>query len=70
MTAKQAISWLTLKPKELPVFVLIGTDPLAPNIVRSWAEEALRAGVKKEKVQEAKRCATVLEEWPVKKLPG
>lgn len=70
MTAEQAISWLTLKPKDLPVFVLIATDPLAPGTARYWAESAIQAGVDNKKVLGAFVCATALQEWPEKKLPG
>ncbi len=63
MTAEQAISWLSLKPKELPVFVLIATDPLAPNTIEHWILEAKAAGVRPEKILAASGVCFEFEHW-------
>ena len=70
MTAEQAISWLSLKPKDLPVFVLIATDPLALAAIDRWGIEAMKAGVPLGKMVEAGNVRVAFQEWPDKKLPG
>lgn len=70
MTAEQAISWLSLKPKDMPVFVLIGTDPIAPHAITAWISEAYRHNVKMDKVTSAGDVRLSILKWPEKKLPG
>lgn len=70
MTAEQAISWLSLKPKDLPVFVLIGTDPLASVTIGKWATLARIQNVKQEKIVSAMDVAMECIMWPDKHLPG
>ncbi len=48
-----------------PVFTLRAQDMLAPEMVREWAYRALRMGVPKNKVEEARRCADQMEDWQI-----
>lgn len=43
-----------------PMFVLLGRDPLAPDVVRFWAA---RRGANDEKALEALACAKAMELW-------
>jgi hypothetical protein len=70
MTAEQAISWLTLKPKDLPVFVLIATDPFAPLAIDRWIDEATRAEINPKKLVDAEKVVKACRAWPDKKIPG
>jgi hypothetical protein len=69
MTAEQAISWLTLKPKDLPVFVLIATDPFAPVAIDRWIDETTRAEIAPKKLVDAEKVVKAFRDWPLKKLP-
>jgi hypothetical protein len=44
------------------IFVLRGTDPLAPRIIRGWANQAAIHGVPDHKVQGALRIAKAIED--------
>jgi hypothetical protein len=53
-----------------PMFVLLARDPQAPALVRKWADQreteielCRRPRSDMEKVQEARYCATRMEEW-------
>lgn len=46
-----------------PMFVLLGRDKHAPEVVRFWAELRERDGEAVEKVQEARDCAHLMERW-------
>lgn len=48
-----------------PIFVLRAQDIIAPEIVREWAFRAKKAGVPKEKVDEARRLADQMEDWQI-----
>jgi hypothetical protein len=52
-----------------PIFVLRAQDPLAPALVRRWADEAERAGCPAVKFIEARAVADAMEQWPTRKLP-
>lgn len=54
-----------------PMFVLLGRDPMAGNIVRKWADARIADGEEYEKVKEALDCADALDEWARKlgKIP-
>jgi len=69
MTAEQAISWLSLKPKDLPVFVLVATDPIAPEVIVEWGRKAFQSGVPMKKVIQAGDVMREFHLWPNKKLP-
>ena len=43
-----------------PLFVLLARDPLAPQLVRLWAD---LSGARKDKAQEARQCADDMELW-------
>jgi hypothetical protein len=45
------------------VFVLCARDPVAPDLVRIWANCRDGNGGKPEKVQEARECADAMERW-------
>ena len=46
------------------LFVLRAKDPLAPKVVRFWAELAERSGKHEpEKCTEARECADRMEQW-------
>ena len=57
-----------LNPDE-PYFVLRGQDLLAPQLVRAWAVIARGYGCPIEKTNDALRCATRMENWPIRKAP-
>jgi hypothetical protein len=44
-----------------PMFVLLARDPLAPTLVRMWAD--LTSDKKDDKVVEALACANDMEQW-------
>lgn len=46
-----------------PMFVLLARDPLAPILVRLWADLAGRGLAKGEKREEAFDCSLAMEEW-------
>lgn len=46
-----------------PMFILLGRDPLAPLLVRRWAELRQRDGEDPKKVGEACACADAMEAW-------
>jgi hypothetical protein len=45
-----------------PMFILLGRDPMAPTLARLWACLREMAGEDLAKVDEARRCATMMEE--------
>lgn len=52
-----------------PIFVLLARDPLAPQLVRKWAQlTKMRAATMKtvEKSLEATNCANAMEKWKLK----
>lgn len=46
-----------------PTFVLLGRDPQAPGLVRTWAKIRLGQGESAAKIAEALRCAKAMEAW-------
>lgn len=46
-----------------PMFVLLGRDPFAAELVRAWADSREKAGEDAAKVAEARKCADDLEAW-------
>jgi len=50
-----------------PMFILLGRDPMAPYLVRAWAQYRESAGEDAAKVKEALNCAQQMREW-LKKL--
>lgn len=46
-----------------PIFVLRANDPLAPMVVRLWADAAHVMGISKVKVHEAQMLSLQMEEW-------
>jgi hypothetical protein len=52
-----------------PVFILRAQDRLAPMLVDEWALRAQGFGCPKEKVDEARRLAQAMREWPIRKNP-
>lgn len=47
-----------------PMFVLLARDPLAPELVRLWADRRWRAdGERTPKVEEAYTCANDMRDW-------
>ncbi len=70
-TKNQIIETLVTKvhdPEE-PLFLLRGRDPFAPEVVRQWAEIADLNNVNTIKVEEAKDCATRMQEYEPKRKP-
>ncbi len=49
-----------------PVFVLRAKDRLAPDVVRTWAVRAERAGVNRTKVDEALSLAVAMKRWQMR----
>jgi hypothetical protein len=46
-----------------PMFVLLGRDPLAADLVRLWAERRAATRGEDNKTAEARTCADVMEWW-------
>lgn len=46
-----------------PMFVLLGRDPMAGRLVRTWAAFREAHGEDPAKVAEARRCAAALDDW-------
>lgn len=69
MTAQDARIKLFAVPDDMPVFVLLGSDTCAPEAVMAWAGEALKQGVKAEKIEGALSALVAMNEWTPKKLP-
>lgn len=46
-----------------PMFVLLGRDPLAPSLVRMWADLRELTRGPSEKVDEARSLAEWMEDW-------
>jgi hypothetical protein len=49
--------------KQPPAFKLKACDPLAPDVIDRWAEQAERAGVDRNKVVGAKQIARTFRAW-------
>lgn len=69
MTAQEARIKLFTVHDDMPVFVLLGSDPCAPKAVLAWAGEALKQGVSEEKIDGALNTLKTMTEWAPKKLP-
>lgn len=52
-----------------PVFILRAQDRFAPGLVEEWALKAQGFGCPQEKVDEARRLAQQMREWPGRKNP-
>lgn len=50
-----------------PIFTLRANDPLAPSLVQRWAHDYLANGGKREKADEALKCASDMIAWKRKK---
>jgi hypothetical protein len=50
-----------------PMFVLLVRDPIAPPLVRQWAERRRLTHGHSAKVKEAIACANAMEEWRAKR---
>lgn len=48
-----------------PLFVLLARDPLAPILVRLWADLRQQAAGNPSKVNEARYCAAAMEQWRI-----
>lgn len=46
-----------------PMFILLGRDSFAPELVDIWADARERDGEKPELVAEARECATAMRSW-------
>jgi len=46
-----------------PIFVLLARDPLAPDLIRQWAEQRFEEGEDRDKVDEAFACANEMVQW-------
>ena len=56
-------SYLGKAEPDEPVFVLMGRDPLAPMLIRRWADHAGRSGERPDKVAEAYALAQQFDEY-------
>jgi hypothetical protein len=50
-----------------PMFVLLARDPMAPLLVRLWADLREHAAGNPSKVFEARTCAIDMEKWRLRK---
>lgn len=69
LSAGEAAKKLAAMPPDEPVFIIRGQDRLAKPTVLHWANLAILADVKSEKIFGALQSATAMGKWPVKKLP-
>lgn len=46
-----------------PMFVLLARDPMAPVLVRLWADLRAHSAGNPSKVAEARACAVAMEKW-------
>lgn len=53
-----------------PMFVLLGRDPMAPFLVRVWADAREKSGEDSRKVKEARDCADAMEEYAIARGKG
>jgi hypothetical protein len=51
-----------------PMFVLLARDPLAPILVKLWADLREHAAGNPSKVAEARTCAADMAKWRVAKV--
>lgn len=56
--------------KDMPVFLLLGKDAVAPGVVYDWALKAKAVGCPDAKWNEAIRISEAMDAWPMKQLPG
>jgi len=73
-TAADAIKYLQRVAPDMPVFVLLGQDKLAPLLVESWAHSLVvnvgnRSDHLQKKIDDAKETARAMVGWPDRKLP-
>lgn len=52
-----------------PMFVLLARDPLAPLLVRMWADLKLAADGEEPVVDEAMGCAAAMDDWRKRERP-
>ena len=69
MTVADAKQYLDKFKLEMPIFILLGQDELAPGAVRYWAHGAADRGVNSEKVSSALCAADQMEKYKPRKLP-
>lgn len=53
--------------RDEPMFVLLARDPLAPILVRLWADLREHAAGNPSKVFEARTCAIDMEKWRIRR---
>lgn len=70
MTKAQIQKLLETIPDDEPLFLVRGSDRLAPGLVRYWAGAAAARGAKPSSVQAAHDCAGAMERWPDRKFPS
>lgn len=46
-----------------PMFVLLGRDPRAPELVEAWAQMSEARGTDPQKIAEARACAEAMRAW-------
>jgi hypothetical protein len=68
-TKKEGVSCYDKSAPDEPLFVLCARDPVAPYAVEEWARKAQEAGVRQEKIDEAKAVAQQMRKYPTKKIP-
>lgn len=51
-----------------PMFILLGRDPIAAELVRIWAmiKDEITEGAEPDVVAEADKCADAMDEWAAK----
>ena len=69
MTKNQGLPILDKLDPDEPVFVLRGSDILAAEVVRDWAERARAAKVEPAKIVDALNIADAMDKWQTKKIP-
>lgn len=68
-TKRTGVSCYDKAAPDEPLFVLRAQDFTAPYIVREWAISAKEYGVAQDKIDEALKCATEMENWKHRKMP-
>lgn len=69
MFKADALKKLETVPHDMPLFLLLGSDPAAGDTIRFWVVDSDKQGVGEPKLQAAEEVAVRCDEYQPKKLP-
>lgn len=69
MFKAEVLRKLETVPEDMPLFLLLGSDPNIPSTIEHWVGESKRDGVNEPKLREALDVAAMAEGYAPKKLP-